>query len=345
MTTRTAFSLLTIGLLTGCASQMRLGDGASPVRGSAGAAGTRDAAMHTCPAPLGTAALIEPDAQVSTLLSKIGLGSPLPLLRLMMQQSNCFQVVDRGAAMASMQQEDRLQQDGMLERNSQTARGRLVAAQYLITPQIVFSEPNAGGGSAGAVLGARTGVLGAILGGIVASMKVQEAQVVLFVTDAATGLQVAAVEGSAKVRDFGGAGGLGGIGAGLVGFGAISGYSRTNEGKLIAAALLDSFNDLVPHLGAMAPRIVVAAAEPPAAPSRSPQVARGVPQFAAGAAYSPAVTINVRSGPGTTSPVVGQATPGVVLTTVGERRNSWWLVRNGTVQGWVLATNLRSANQ
>lgn len=347
MFARIVFYAISASLLAGCASQMRLGEGASPVRGSAGAAGTRDAALPACAAPIGTAALIEPDAQVTSLLSKVGLGSPLPLLRLMMQQSNCFQVVDRGAAMASLEQEDRLAREGMLERNSQTARGRLVAVQYFITPEIVFSEPNAGGAGGGAALGGRLGALGAVVGAVAGSMKVQEAQVVLFVTDAGTGLQVAAIEGSAKVRDFGGMAGLGAFGAGLAGFGAIGGYSKTNEGKLISAALLDAFSGLVPHVSAMTPAVAPQVAAPapviPQAPTPAAAPARGAPPFTPGASYIPAVTINVRAGPGTDAPVVGKAVPGHLVVAVGDRRNNWWFIRNGTVEGWVLATNLRAA--
>lgn len=347
MFTRIVFYAISASLLTGCASQVRLGEGASPVQGSAGAAGARSSNLAACTTPIGTAALIEPDARVSSLLSRVGLGSPLPLLRLMMQQSNCFQVVDRGAAMASLEQEDRLARDGMLDRNSQTARGRMVAVQYLITPEIVFSEPNAGGAGAGGIAGGRLGALGAIVGAVAGSMKVQEAQVVLFVTDAGTGIQVAAIEGSAKVRDFGGMAGLGAFGAGLAGFGAIGGYSRTNEGKLISAALLDAFNGLVPQVAAMtpaaAPRAVAPAAVIPEAPAPAAAPARGIPPFTPGASYTPAVTINVRGGPGTEAPVVGKVAPGHLVVAVGDRRNNWWFTWNSSVEGWVLATNLRAA--
>lgn len=58
------------------------------------------------------------------------------------------------------------------------------------------------------------------------------AQTVLFLNDAKTGLQVAAAEGSASVKDFGG---LGGWGGGIAG-----GYGNTAEGKLIAAAFFDA---------------------------------------------------------------------------------------------------------
>lgn len=235
----------------GCASQTELGTGGSMVSGSGGSAGTQGAStqMVHCDHSLGTAALVEPNAQATALLSQIGLQSPLPLMRLVMAQSGCFRVVDRGAALTNMTQEVGLAQSGLLKNGSATAQGRMVAVQYLLTPNVIFSNQNAGGANMGSALGALIPG-GALLGAVAGSMRVQEAQTTLFVTDAQSGEQVAVSEGSARVRDFGGAGGLGGFGAGIAGFGGIGGYGNTAEGKLIAAALLDSFNKLVGQLQA-----------------------------------------------------------------------------------------------
>jgi LysM repeat protein len=237
--------------LAGCQGTPQMGEGGSVVSGSGGSAGSQgaNAQMVHCTGPIGTAALVEPDAQVYGRLSSVGLQSPIPLLRLIMAQSNCFRVIDRGAALRNMQQEVGLAQSGLLKSGSATAQGRVVAAQYLVTPNIIFSNPNAGGGRLGAGLG---GLIpgGAIIGAVAGSMRIQEAQTALFVTDAQSSEQVAVSEGSAKVTDFGGMGGLGGFGGGIAGFAGIGGYGNTAEGKLIAAALLDSFNKLVGQLQA-----------------------------------------------------------------------------------------------
>jgi curli biogenesis system outer membrane secretion channel CsgG len=249
-----ALASLTL-VLSGC-SQTELGKGGSAVSGTAGAAGASGEAstLPHCARPLGTAALVEADPNALTLLNSVGLQSPTPLLRLMMAQSNCFQVVDRGAALSNIQTEQALRQGGMLQRNSVTAQGRMITVQYLLTPNVIFSNPNAGGASAGGLLGG-FGLGGALAGAALGSMRVQEAQTALFLTDAQTGVQSAVAEGSARVRDFGGMGGLGGIGAGIAGFGAIGGYSSTSEGKLIAAALLDSYSKLVVQVQAQTPNL------------------------------------------------------------------------------------------
>ena len=353
MTRQAILVLATSVLVTACASQTQLGAGGSMIQGTAGAAGNKASSVPTCTTSLGTAALVEPETRVLALLKAVGLESPIPLMRLMMQQSQCFQVVDRGAAMAAVTQEDRLRSSGMLRENSQTARGQLIATRYLITPNIVFSEPNAGGGSVGGALGSLvSGPVGWIAGAI-GSMRVKEAQVVLFVTDAQTGVQIAAAEGSAKVRDFGGAAGLGGIGNSIVGLGGIAGYGNTNEGKLIAAALLDGYRKLVQQLQAMPPAAAPAAtppqATPPAPSPRDPQPQAATParadpsgpEFAANAEYTPVATVNVRGGPGVNSAVLTQANPGVILTAHGERMGDWWMVVGPDYQGWVLAKNLK----
>jgi curli biogenesis system outer membrane secretion channel CsgG len=248
------FSLL---FLAGCQSKTELGQGGSMVSGSAGSAGAQGASTQLvrCDRPLGTAALVEPAPSVSSTLSSVGLQSPIPLLRLMMAQSGCFQVVDRGAALGNISTEQQLAQSGMLQAGSTTARGRMVTVQYLLTPNVIFSNNNSGGMSAGAALGGLLGPAGAIAGGLAGSMRFSEAQTALFLTDAQTGVQTGVAEGSAKATDFGGGAGLMGFGGGIAGLGGIGGYGNTAEGKLIAAAFLDAYNKLVQQIRATAPNL------------------------------------------------------------------------------------------
>jgi hypothetical protein len=238
----------------GCQGTPELGKGGSMVTGSGGAAGSQGAApeLPHCASPLGTAALVEATSEDLSLLQSLGLQSPLPLLRLMMAQSNCFTVVDRGVALRNMEQEEMLRQSGMLKKGSKTARGRMVATEYLLTPNVIFSNPNAGGGNALSALG---GLVpgGAIAGAVAGSMRIKEAQSTLFLTDAQSGVQVGVSEGSARVHDFGGMSGLGGFGGGVAGLAGVSGYGNTAEGKLIAASLLDAFSKLVTQVSAMQP--------------------------------------------------------------------------------------------
>jgi hypothetical protein len=118
--------------------------------------------------------------------------------------------------------------------------GQMVAADFILTPAVVFSENNAGGvgGALGGLLGGRGGsVLGAVAGGL----KFKEAQTSMLVADARSGVQVASAEGSTKKADLGLGAALFGGGAG----GALGGYGNTNEGKIIASSFADNYNNVV----------------------------------------------------------------------------------------------------
>ncbi len=253
---RVVSAVLAMLVMIACQGTPQLGQGGSIATGSGGSAGSQGASLQLvhCSQPLGTAALVEASPEALTGLQTLGLSSPLPMLRLLMAQSGCFRVVDRGAAMRNIEQEEYLRQSGMLRQGSQTAKGKMVTTQYLITPNVLFSNPNAGGAAIGSAVGGLLGGgAGALIGGAVGSIRIKEAQTMLFLTDAQSGEQMGVAEGSAKVRDFGGGAGLGGWGGGVAGLVGVSGYGNTSEGKLIAAALMDAHNKLVAQVQATQP--------------------------------------------------------------------------------------------
>jgi hypothetical protein len=49
-----------------------------------------------CDAPKGTLAVVEPQSHIIANLHRYQLGSPVGVIRMLIQQSNCFQVVERG---------------------------------------------------------------------------------------------------------------------------------------------------------------------------------------------------------------------------------------------------------
>jgi len=166
--------------------------------------------------------------------------SPVPLVKLLAQQSGCFRVVDRGAGLRGTVQEQDLKNAGVLRENSTVRKGRGYEAQYTLTPSLTFSEQDAGRGLAGVV--AMIPVLRDIAGlaGLVEQVKFKEAQTALLLSDNETTEQVAAATGAARTTDLG----VGGMVLGRLGA-AGAGWSNTNEGKVIAAAFLDAHNQLV----------------------------------------------------------------------------------------------------
>jgi hypothetical protein len=233
-------------------TDMKKGEGGSAVQGSTGPSGAQGAAsdLERCDKPMGAVAVVEPQDYVGRALARYQLGSPVGLIRLMVQQSNCFIVIERGLGMKNMMQERALSESGQLRQNSNMGGGQMVTADYVLTPAVAFSENNAGG--AGGALGAIAPIfgrggraVGAIGGGVAGGLKFKEAQTSMLLADARSGVQVAAAEGSASKADFRLGGLLGGIGGGVAGGAALGGYSNTNEGKVIAASFADNYNGIV----------------------------------------------------------------------------------------------------
>lgn len=221
-------------------TQPKQGKGGSVVKGSAGTEGGTDGGnLEHCAAPMGAMAVVEPQNEVLIALTKYNLQSPVGLIRLMIQQSNCFIVVERGAGMQNMMQERALAAGGQLRENSNMGGGQMVSADFVLTPGVVFSENNAGGvgGAVGGLFGRKAAAVSAVAGGL----KFKEAQTSMLVADARSGVQVAAAEGSTRKADLGAGAALFGGGVG----GAVGGYGNTNEGKIIAAALMDNYNKVV----------------------------------------------------------------------------------------------------
>lgn len=225
---------------------MQVWGGSAPVTGSAGENGNvKDAASQLvqCSESVGTIALVE--SQIPALAQK-GLTSPVPLIRLIAAQSGCFNVVERGQALIRMQDERRLAEGGMLQQGANVGGGQMVAADYMITPNVVFSEGN--NARAMRALGSFIPGMGSMGSALIGGISFKEAQAVMMVTDTRSGVQVAVAEGRAEASD------LGGLGLGSIkGFGSLDGYS-TNEGKVVAGAFLDAFNKLVDQIRARASR-------------------------------------------------------------------------------------------
>jgi hypothetical protein len=172
-------------------------------------------------------------------LSQYKLGSTIPVLRMMVQQSNCFVIVERGRAMQNIMQERALEQSGEMRKGSGFGKGQMVAADYTMSPSINFSQKGTSG--VGGALGGLFGSVGKVVGAVAGGFKSNEASTTLLLVDNRSGIQLAAAEGSAKNFDFSLAGAAFGSGGG----GGMGGYTSTPEGKILTAAFMDSYNKLV----------------------------------------------------------------------------------------------------
>ncbi|HJQ85498.1 MAG TPA: CsgG/HfaB family protein [Candidatus Binatia bacterium] len=242
-------ALLVVGLLgsmglAACATRPTLGGGGTVASGGAGGANATNVSpqLRRCDKTLGTMAIAEDqNATWYSYLHQHQLGSTIPVLRTIVQQSNCFVIVERGRAMRNMRMERDLEASGEMRANSNFGKGQMVAADYTMEPTINFSQKGTSGlgGALGGVV-PYGGVIGAAAGGL----RSNEASTTLLLIDNRSGVQLSASQGSAKNWDIGGIGALFGGGAA----GGFGGYSNSPQGKVLIASFMDSYNQMVDSL-------------------------------------------------------------------------------------------------
>ena len=274
----------------------------------------KQAEIPRCAQPLGNLAVEEPQRN---WWSELKLGSPEALIKVFVQQSGCFSMVDRGAGLAAAQRERALASGGGLQQGSNIGGGQIVAADYVLVPDIISQNGRASGNSLGGALGGLLGgpVLGAIAGGI--SFNSSTADVTLAITNVRTTQVMATIDGHSKKTDIGF--GVGGGVFGYGGFGAAgaTGYNNTEIGQVITLAYLDAYTKLVDQLGGL-PGPGGASA---AAAQQMVVATRGTSMF---------------TGPSTQSPVVRPIDQGMRLYPTGQKNGLMWEVKDELGNtGWV----------
>jgi curli biogenesis system outer membrane secretion channel CsgG len=213
-----------------------------------------------CGRKIGTVAIVEPDNQ---WWREFNLGSPEAILKVFIQQSGCFGLVNRGRAMQSRAMERAMADSGELQDGSNLGRGQVKAADYYLEPDIVQGNKNSGGTNVGGMLGGIGGGLfgrgfGAVVGGI--NIKKSEASVTLSVVNARTTEEEALVQGYARKSDLSWGGGGGGLfGGGTFAAAGAGGYQDTAIGQVIVLAYLDAYTKLVTQLGGLPTNAAAAA--------------------------------------------------------------------------------------
>jgi curli biogenesis system outer membrane secretion channel CsgG len=296
----------------------------NPVAGSAGPEGSQGEAtqLEKCAKPMGTLAVSEPQDYVGRALMGYGLPSPVPLIRMMVQQSNCFVVVERGRAMQNLMQERALAESGQLRSNSNMGAGQMVTADYVLTPDVVFSNKDAGG--LGTALGSRLGGWGGAL--LAGSLKFKEAQTSMLVADTRSSLQVASAQGSAKKTDFG----IGGLLTGTTGGVGLGAYENTAEGKVIAASFLDNWNNVVRAIR-NSPQLV-----------RQENVQQEFGKVATANGWNEGdilltkiANVKLQDAPGSSGRPIASLGRGEELVYMGKEKDGYVKVQGGSGEGWV----------
>jgi curli biogenesis system outer membrane secretion channel CsgG len=202
------------------------------------ATGANEALQH-CNKTLGVLRIQEDTASNWYRYYGPRLGSTAPLLNMLIMQSNCFVVVERGTGEQSINDETRRSRGDEARESGTRGKGQQVSADYLLKPEIVMANKDNQGANVGGLLNKVGGGVGALLGGV--KMKSSEVGTVLTLVDIRSTVRLAAAEGYSKDTSFN----MAGIGVGGGGALAGSAYSNTDEGKLVSAAFFDAYNKLV----------------------------------------------------------------------------------------------------
>lgn len=279
----------------------------------------KQADIPNCSHKIGTLAIHEPQ---NNWWGPLGLESPEALLKVFVMKSGCFTLLDRGQGFAMAQQERALAGGGQLQQGSNVGMGQVRAADYVMVPDVVNRNGNAGGTNVGGILG---GFIGGGVGALVSHINISSktADVVLTITNVRTSEQQAMEEGRGSQTDVGI--GFGGGWGGWGGFGGagISSYQNTAIGQVVVLAYIDAYTKLVSDLGGLSAQ---ASADAPA---------QAVTMSRPGRLYTAASE---------KSKIVRPLDSGMMLYPTGNKDGVWWEVKDELGnQGWVSSINLTLA--
>jgi curli biogenesis system outer membrane secretion channel CsgG len=277
--------------------------------------------IPVCDKKLGTLAVSEPDTR-NNWWAEMNLESPAALIKVYVQESKCFTLVDRGKGLQAAQSERALAGAGDVRQGSNIGKGQMMAADYVLTPDIANKNSNSGGTNIGGlVAGLLPRGVGAAIGGV--SLKSKTADVVLTLTDVRSTEQVALTEGHAKKTDLGWAGGGANGFLGTFADGGASGYANTEIGQVVATAYLEAYTKMVSEVKNTTHDV------------KADNVQQAVSVLRATKMYA---------DPDNKSSVVRDLDPGMMLYPVGDKSGVFWKVNDELGNaGWVISTSLQLA--
>jgi len=250
------------------------------------------------------------------------LAPPSKLLKVLIQRSGCFNLVDRGAGLNAAVQERDIGSGLGLQRRSNVGQGQIKAADYVLVAEIQGANNNVSGSGAAGVAGALVGgSIGGLLGGF--RSKKAEANTVLSLTNVRTTETIAVEDGYAAKKDVGfavgGLFGAGGVGAGGIG----GGYDNTDIGRVVTLSFIQAYSKMVTSLGLLNPGDAGTAE---AAPAKT---------------FTAQGPLALRSGASAAGRVLRTLPTGAIVYPTGNKNGLWWEVadENDNV-GWVLNTKL-----
>ena len=274
-----------------------------------------------CTRKLGTVSVADGDDPSGW--TQFSLAPPSKLLKVMIQRSGCFNLVDRGTGLNAAERERAIGGGLGLQRGSNVGIGQIKAADYVLVAEIQGANSNVSGGGAGAAIGGLIGGrFGALAGGI--RSRKQEANTIVSLTNVRTTETIATEDGYAAKNSlsFGAGGGQGFFGGGVAAVGG--GYDNTDLGRIVTLSFIQSYSKLVTSLNLVQPG------------------ATGTAEAAPTKTYSTMGPVVMRRTALATGAAIRTLPPGATLYPTGKKEGLWWEVadENDNV-GWVLNTRLQ----
>jgi curli biogenesis system outer membrane secretion channel CsgG len=198
-----------------------------------------------CTRKLGTVSVADGDDPNGW--TQFSLSPPSKLLKVMIQRSGCFNLVDRGAGLNAAERERAIGGNLGLQRGSNVGQGQIKAADYVLVAEIQGANANTSGSAVGGVVG---GLIGGRLGGLAGGIRSRkmEANTVLSLTNVRTTETIATEDGYAAKNNlsFGGGGGVGFLGGAV---GAVGGgYDNTDLGRIVTLSFIQAYSKMVTSL-------------------------------------------------------------------------------------------------
>jgi curli biogenesis system outer membrane secretion channel CsgG len=278
-----------------------------------------------CTRKLGTVSVMDGDDPSGW--TQFQLAGPQKLIKVLVQRSGCFNLVDRGSGLSAAQRERDISGGLGLQRGSNVGQGQIKAADYVLVAEVQASNSNSGGSKVGAAVGQRMfGGIGGLIGGI--GSKKMEANTVLSLTNVRTTETISTVDGYAAKKSVtfgvGGGGFWGSGGAAAVG----GGYDNTDIGRIVTLAFIQAYSKMVTELGLVTPG--------------DPGTAQAAPKKT----FTAQAPVAMRSTAAATGTVIRTLPVGSIVYPTGNQAGLWWEVadENDNV-GWVLNTKLAPSQQ
>ncbi|MEH3037462.1 MAG: SH3 domain-containing protein [Sphingomonas adhaesiva] len=254
--------------------------------------------------------------------TQYSLAPPSKLLKVLVQRSGCFNLVDRGSGLQAAQRERDIGGGLGLQRGSNVGQGQIKAADYVLVAEIQGANSNvSGGGAAAGIGGLLGGRVGGLLGGI--GSKKMEANTVLSLTNVRTTETIATEDGYAAKNNltFGGGGFL------AVGGAVGGGYDNTDIGRIVTLSFIQAYSRMVTSLGLVTPGDA------------------GTAQAAPAKTFTAQAPVAMRASALATAKAIRTLPVGAIVYPTGNRNGLWWEVadENDNV-GWVLNTKLAPSN-